>query len=284
MPTPLLGDTIPSLTSHSHSTNPHNLQLPLHHDSQFPHAQELDELSASGQRHKKSIPRLESAAEKAEDAKHLLGDDSEDEDFKDISMGAKARRTKTKELELSGSASTGGENGHANGDMNSSVEYRRKNASLDSPGVTANLMARESFSLDTEIPKTPTINNHGFFQLPMQDRRNFGLLVLLYFLQGVPMGLATGSVPFLLKPHMSYSALGVFSLASYPYSLKLLWSPIVDAVWSPKVGRRKSWIMPIQMLSGFGMIWLGSRVKNMMVTAGADDGAGIWGFTGSTLR
>jgi MFS family permease len=113
----------------------------------------------------------------------------------------------------------------------------------------------------------------------MQDRRNFGLLVLLYFLQGVPMGLATGSVPFLLKPHMSYSALGVFSLASYPYSLKLLWSPIVDAVWSPKVGRRKSWIMPIQMLSGIGMIWLGSRVKGMMLTAGKDGGAGIWGFT-----
>ena len=196
-------------------------------------------------------------------------------------MGTRTRRTKAKEPEPSGSASsTGGENGHANGNMNSSVEYRRKNASLDSPAVTANLMARESFTLDNEVPKTPTINNHGFFRLPMQDRRNFGLLVLLYFLQGVPMGLATGSVPFLLKPHMSYSALGVFSLASYPYSLKLLWSPVVDAVWSPKVGRRKSWIMPIQMLSGIGMIWLGSRVKNMMITAGEDDGAGIWGFTG----
>jgi hypothetical protein len=96
------------------------------------------------------------------------------------------------------------------------------------------------------------------------------------------MGLATGSVPFLLKGkdyNLSYSALGVFSLASYPYSLKLLWSPIVDALWSSKVGRRKSWIMPIQMLSGIGMIWLGARVKNMMISAGADDGAGIWGFT-----
>jgi PAT family acetyl-CoA transporter-like MFS transporter 1 len=141
-------------------------------------------------------------------------------------------------------------------------------------------MALESVTLDDHVPRTPTMNNHGFFQLPMQDRRNFGLLVLLYFLQGVPMGLATGSVPFLLKPHMSYGALGVFSLASYPYSLKLLWSPVVDAVWSPKVGRRKSWIMPIQMMSGFGMIWLGSRVKQMMVTAGENDGAGIWGFTG----
>ena len=94
------------------------------------------------------------------------------------------------------------------------------------------------------------------------------------------MGLATGSVPFLLKgKHLSYSALGVFSLASYPYSMKLLWSPIVDAVWSPKLGRRKSWIMPIQILSGIGMIYLGSRVKNMMVDVSAHEGAGIWNFT-----
>ncbi|CAD6498997.1 BgTH12-04652 [Blumeria graminis f. sp. triticale] len=146
--------------------------------------------------------------------------------------------------------------------------------SLESTGSN-----REAISLDDHDLKTPTTVNHSFFQLPMRDRRNFGLLVLLYFLQGVPMGLASGSVPFLLKPHMSYSALGVFSLASYPYSLKLLWSPIVDACWSPKLGRRKSWIMPIQLLSGMGMIWLGSRVKGMMAEAEAGNGDGIWKFT-----
>jgi len=106
------------------------------------------------------------------------------------------------------------------------------------------------------------------------------LLVLLYFLQGIPMGLAAGSVPFLLKNYMSYGQIGVYSLASYPYSLKLLWSPIVDAVWSPKVGRRKSWILPIQMLSGLSMIWLGSGAQKMMEEAGANGGAGVWGFTG----
>ncbi len=93
------------------------------------------------------------------------------------------------------------------------------------------------------------------------------------------MGLASGSVPFLLKPYLSYGQIGVFSLASYPYSLKLLWSPIVDAVWSPKLGRRKSWIMPIQVCSGLGMIYLGGRVKDMMVAAGASDGSGVWLFT-----
>jgi len=262
MPTPL-GDTLPSVSLQS----PRHSRLPLHHDAQFPITQELDDLSAR---------RKRSSSRNREDRDHLLGDEySEDEE--ESSMGSKARRGKSKEPNGSSTAENG-----SSARMNSSVEYRRKNASMDSPVVTQNLMARESFSLDDHVPRTPIMNNHGFMQLPLSDRRNFGLLVLLYFLQGVPMGLATGSVPFLLKGkdyNLSYSALGVFSLASYPYSLKLLWSPIVDAVWSQKVGRRKSWIMPIQLLSGLGMIWLGSGVREMMIGAGANDGAGIWGFT-----
>ncbi|KAI7349871.1 hypothetical protein KC343_g10016 [Hortaea werneckii] len=173
--------------------------------------------------------------------------------------------------------------------MNGSFRERSKNASLDVPedsaSVTARLMGQSSFTLD-EAPPPPLTKDEGensskgFFELPEQDRRNFLLLVLLYFLQGIPMGLAGGSVPFLLKSYLSYGQIGVYSLASYPYSLKLLWSPIVDAVWSQRFGRRKSWILPIQVLSGFGMIWLGSQAQEMMEKAGANGGAGVWGFTG----
>lgn len=171
--------------------------------------------------------------------------------------------------------------------MNGSFRERSKHGtSLDIPEdsaqQTARLMGHSSFTLDEAPPLTPGREDSGksFFELPEQDRRNFMLLCLLYFLQGIPMGLATGSVPFLLKSYLSYGQIGVYSLASYPYSLKLLWSPIVDAVWSAKVGRRKSWILPIQTLSGFGMIWLGSRAQYMMEKAGEDGGAGVWGFTG----
>lgn len=180
------------------------------------------------------------------------------------------------------SRASGGQNGHANGDMESHM--RRKHTSIDSPtsaSQAANLMSRDDFTLDNEPPITPSTSTSdaSFFDLPRQDRRNFLLLVLLYFLQGIPMGLALGSVPIILKKHLSYGQIGVFLLAAYPYSLKLLWSPIVDAVWSPVLGRRKSWILPIQMCSGFGMLYLGSRIKQMMVLAGAEDGSGVWAFT-----
>lgn len=191
--------------------------------------------------------------------------------------------------EVNGSASSQYSPASSN-DMNGSFRERNKHASLDVPddsaSQTARLMGRSSFTLDEDVPtispakETGETQSNGFFELPEQDRRNFLLLVLLYFLQGIPMGLAGGSVPFLLKSHLSYGQIGVYSLASYPYSLKLLWSPIVDAVWSAKVGRRKSWILPIQALSGLGMIWLGSNAQAMMEKAGENNGAGVWGFTG----
>lgn len=177
-----------------------------------------------------------------------------------------------------------GQNGHANGKMNSNIEMRKRDtaATESSTERNARIMSSPSFSLDTEpsvTPQTPAMTTTSFRNLPASDRRNFLLLCVLYFLQGVPMGLATGSVPFLLKPYLSYGQIGVFSLASYPYSLKLFWSPIVDAVWSPRFGRRKSWITPIQVIAGLAMIYMGGRIGGMMEQAGARGGAGVWNFT-----
>ena len=197
----------------------------------------------------------------------------------------RVRKSRSSESDRTASTvSFGTPNGHTLGDMDSRLEMRRKHSHLemeDSASQTAHLMSRESFTLDDEPPTLPHSQNSNasFWELPQQDRRNFLLLVLLYFLQGVPMGLAGGSVPFLLKKNLSYSQIGVFSLSSYPYSLKLLWSPIVDAVWHPYFGRRMSWILPIQTCSGLGMIYLGGNINKMMVAAGSSDGSGVWTFT-----
>ncbi|KAJ5572692.1 Major facilitator superfamily domain general substrate transporter [Penicillium hetheringtonii] len=178
-----------------------------------------------------------------------------------------------------------GQNGHANGNMNSNIEMRKRDtpSTESSTERTARVLSSPQFSLDNEppviAPQTPVMATTSFHNLPPSDKRNFLLLCVLYFLQGVPMGLATGSVPFLLKPYLSYGQIGVFSLASYPYSLKLFWSPIVDAVWSPTFGRRKSWITPIQVIAGLAMIYLGRHIGTMMEEAGANGGAGVWNFT-----
>ncbi|KDR85273.1 hypothetical protein GALMADRAFT_52530 [Galerina marginata CBS 339.88] len=97
-----------------------------------------------------------------------------------------------------------------------------------------------------------------------KDKRGMVLLCVLYLLQGIPLGLALGSVPFLLKEHLSYSQLATFALSSYPYSLKLLWSPIVDSVFFKSFGRRKSWIVPMQLIVGSLMIYISLNVQRLM--------------------
>jgi MFS transporter, PAT family, solute carrier family 33 (acetyl-CoA transportor), member 1 len=97
-----------------------------------------------------------------------------------------------------------------------------------------------------------------------QDHQNIVLLVILYLLQGVPLGLSFGSIPFLLKSKLNYSDLALFSLSSYPYSLKLFWSPIVDSIYFKSFGRRKSWIVPLQFLLGLMLMYIGIKIDPIL--------------------
>ncbi|ORX56904.1 MFS general substrate transporter [Hesseltinella vesiculosa] len=137
--------------------------------------------------------------------------------------------------------------------------HRRKDA-MPTP------LDKEEHELQTMNGKSVHVTEYeeGNAPLSKRDQANFALLVVLYLLQGIPVGLSFGSIPFLLKAHLSYSQIGIFSLSSWPYSLKLLWSPVVDAVYSPSVGRRKSWIIPIQLLTGVLFYWLGSHIDSIM--------------------
>jgi PAT family acetyl-CoA transporter-like MFS transporter 1 len=53
---------------------------------------------------------------------------------------------------------------------------------------------------------------------------------------------------------MAYNSQAIFALCSWPFSLKLLWAPIVDACFSKRFGRRKSWLVPIQLIAGMLMV------------------------------
>ena len=82
------------------------------------------------------------------------------------------------------------------------------------------------------------------------DKLNVVVLFLLYVLQGVPVGLYK-SIPLILTNRgVPYADQAIFSFAYYPYSLKLLWAPIVDSIFFKRFGRRKSWIVPLQYMIG----------------------------------
>ncbi|KAJ7101391.1 acetyl-coenzyme A transporter 1-domain-containing protein [Mycena belliarum] len=107
-----------------------------------------------------------------------------------------------------------------------------------------------------------------------EDKRAMALLCVLYLIQGVPVchatslvstfKFSTGSMPFILQNHLSYSQLATFALSGYPYSLKLLWSPIVDSVFFSSIGRRKSWIIPMQLIIGTLMLYISLNIQRLM--------------------
>ncbi|KAJ7664334.1 acetyl-coenzyme A transporter 1-domain-containing protein [Mycena polygramma] len=97
-----------------------------------------------------------------------------------------------------------------------------------------------------------------------EDKRAMVLLCVLYLIQGVPLGLALGSMPFILQTSLSYSQLATFALCGYPYSLKLLWSPIIDSVFFSSFGRRKSWIIPMQLINGTLMLYISLNIQRLM--------------------
>jgi hypothetical protein len=57
----------------------------------------------------------------------------------------------------------------------------------------------------------------------------------------------------------------VFALSGYPYSLKLLWSPIVDSKFIPSIGRRKSWIIPMQLIIAGIMFYISLNVDVLLL-------------------
>lgn len=97
---------------------------------------------------------------------------------------------------------------------------------------------------------------------------NVLLLLFLYVLQGIPLGLA-GSIPLILQSKsVSYKDQAFFSFVFWPFSLKLLWAPLVDALYFSRFGRRKSWLVPTQYLLGLFMLCLSMTVNSLLQSEG----------------
>ncbi|XP_053684823.1 acetyl-coenzyme A transporter 1 [Sabethes cyaneus] len=103
------------------------------------------------------------------------------------------------------------------------------------------------------------------------DWGNIAILFFLYLLQGIPIGLAA-AIPMLLQNRgASYKQQAEFSFAHWPFSMKLLWAPVVDSLYSSRFGRRKSWLIPTQYLIGIFMLILSVHVNRWLGSTN-DDG------------
>lgn len=80
--------------------------------------------------------------------------------------------------------------------------------------------------------------------------KTLGLLLTLYFAQGLPAGFITQALPAILRQYqVSLVAIGWSGLILLPWGLKFLWATVVDGYYAKTIGRARSWILPMQALS-----------------------------------
>jgi MFS transporter, PAT family, beta-lactamase induction signal transducer AmpG len=78
--------------------------------------------------------------------------------------------------------------------------------------------------------------------------RKMAALLLLGFSSGLPFYLSSRTLQaWMTVAGVNLTAIGLFSLASLPYSLKFLWSPLIDRFTFPFLGRRKGWLFVTQL-------------------------------------
>lgn len=69
----------------------------------------------------------------------------------------------------------------------------------------------------------------------------------LYAVQGVTGSLVQIGLPAIMRQSgAGLDRIGLLYLLFLPWGLKFLWAPLVDRHWSPRLGRRRSWILPCQ--------------------------------------
>jgi PAT family beta-lactamase induction signal transducer AmpG len=84
------------------------------------------------------------------------------------------------------------------------------------------------------------------------------LMAVLGFSSGLPVAL-TGSTlqVWMTKVGINLHTIGIFSLIGVPYTLKFLWSPFMDRFVPPWLGRRRGWIILVQLVLFIGITCMG---------------------------
>ncbi|WAS92840.1 MFS transporter [Nannocystis punicea] len=84
----------------------------------------------------------------------------------------------------------------------------------------------------------------------MTPAGKLALLASLYLAQGMPYGFFSQFLPAMLREQgVSLEGVGLASLLALPWALKFAWAPLVDRHGLARFGHRRSWIVPLQLLT-----------------------------------
>lgn len=83
-------------------------------------------------------------------------------------------------------------------------------------------------------------------------------LLGLGFSSGLPIALTSSTLQaWMTAEKVDLRVIGIFSLVGLPYTIKVLWAPVMDRFALPWLGRRRGWILVNQALLACGILGLG---------------------------
>lgn len=89
-------------------------------------------------------------------------------------------------------------------------------------------------------------------------RRRYGILAALYLAQGVPSYVLAAALPPVMRENgVSKASIGMLSLIMLPLAIKFLWAPWIERFHPfKKMGPRRAWILPMQLVTALGVFAL----------------------------
>ena len=79
--------------------------------------------------------------------------------------------------------------------------------------------------------------------------RELIFVTLLGFASGLPLALTAGTLQaWLTESEVSLQKIGLFALVGTPYAVKFLWASVFDRFVLPFLGRRRGWLLALQLL------------------------------------
>ena len=85
--------------------------------------------------------------------------------------------------------------------------------------------------------------------------RRIGIMLPLGFASGLPLALTAGTLQaWLTVAGLDLKTIGVFTLVGLPYTLKFLWAPLMDRLVPPWLGRRRGWMLVMQLCVALGLV------------------------------
>ncbi|NBX03771.1 MAG: MFS transporter [Alphaproteobacteria bacterium] len=107
--------------------------------------------------------------------------------------------------------------------------------------------------------KDSTMSAANWFSIYLKPR--ILLIVILGFASGLPRALSASTLGFwLTEAGISKTSIGLFSVIAIPYTLKFLWSPLVDGgripLLSRLLGQRRAWMLLTQTALIFSILAL----------------------------